>query len=210
MDGNVVIPEESPSFHSWQSLRADDIIIELKEYWFSQILLLQTQHRWQISDSNRTNEKNILEKWIKYTIMMPQQNTNSRQYFLRCGETAKIAIKTHQINIHANFHSPKRRCRKIRKCINILISSQEIKACMGDMCDAKIKLRNFEWNIKFSCYARTEFEKHRRKMPEGRYFIKINFIEFTFLVVFITHTNTWSSTFSPTHFMNLLWYIWGM
>lgn len=73
-----------------------------------------------------------------------------------------------------------------------VVFSQEIKSNT-----IRIESLNFEWNVEFSCYTRTECE-NRHKMPEGRYFIKINFIEFN------------EKSTSPFFITDLLLYIWNM
>lgn len=82
---------------------------------------------------------------------------------------------------------PARRSTKIRKHRYLdwdVVFSPEIKAYM------RSENREFAFRVKHQIqllYPYSGCETHRRKVPQGRYFIKINFIEFTFLV-FITDT----------------------
>lgn len=70
---------------------------------------------------------------------------NNRQCFLWCGEIAKIAIKTHQINIDEHFH-PTRTSRRI--CINIDIQIEMLCFRQSKSIHIRSENREFAFRMK--------------------------------------------------------------
>lgn len=70
---------------------------------------------------------------------------NNRQCFLWCGEIAKIAIKTHQINIDEHFH-PTRTSRRI--CINIDIQIEMLCFRQSKSIHIRSENREFAFRVK--------------------------------------------------------------